>query len=393
MDSKPILNTEDVFEDSYKEFQETSLFDRLDDKFKPIPYYKKYRPLRWIALISSYLFNVFSGLTSSLLVYYFAYELTNNWIIASLITTAFIVILETSKRKTSSIFFKDVIQYRKINVFLLGFGLILTGMSISCSYFGSKRIVKELSEPRLIDVEQELKPLRDELIQLDTQIVQARETRWLGTTTSASQKAIVTLTEQKAIIQSQLFKRESDLESQNDVILKTHQTTTSINANHFALVTLLLELLFVMTAFYLEYYDFRSYLEFATVKTKQDDSDNNDDDSNDNCENNPITVYTTEITEDCVDNGDAVNTEVITKEKIIYKDITSETAIRKAISHVKGRISSARYRLAHNIGRRETSEKNIEKFEQELEELKSMLVSNNQNTLNNQLELDLERET
>lgn len=247
MDSKPILNTEDVFEDSYKEFQETSLFDRLDDKFKPVPYYKKYRPLRWIALISSYLFNVFSGLTSSLLVYYFAYELTNQWIIASFITTAFIVILETSKRKTSSIFFKDVIQYRKINVFLLGFGLLLTGLSISCSYFGSKRIVKELSEPPLIDIVQELKPLRDELIQLDTQIVQARETRWLGTTTSASQKAIVTLTEQKATIQSQLFKREADLESQNEVILRTHQTTTRINANHFALVTLLLELLFVMT--------------------------------------------------------------------------------------------------------------------------------------------------
>ena len=143
----------------------------------------------------------------------------------------------------------------------------------------------------------------------------------------------------------------------------------------------------------MEYYDFRSYLEFATVKTKQDDSDNNNDDSDDNCENSPITVYTTEITEDSIDNGDAVNTEVITKEKIIYKDITSEAAIRKAISHVKGRISSAKYRLAHGIGRRETSEKNIEKFHQELEELKTMLVNNNKNTIDNQLELDLENET
>lgn len=138
MDDKPILNAENVFEDSYKEFQETSLYGRLNDKYKPIPYYKKYRPLRWIALISSYLFNVFSGLTSSLLVYYFDYELTDNWLIASFITTAFIVILEISKRKTSSILFKDVTQYWKLNTLLLLFGLLLTGRSASCSYFGSK---------------------------------------------------------------------------------------------------------------------------------------------------------------------------------------------------------------------------------------------------------------
>ena len=135
MDNKPMLNAEDVFEDSYKEFQESSLYNRLNDKFKPIPYYKKYRPLRWIALLSSYLFNVFSGLTSSLLVYYFANELTGNWMIATFITLAFIVILETSKRKTSSIFFKDVIQYRKVNMLLLLFGLLLAVMSIYCFYF------------------------------------------------------------------------------------------------------------------------------------------------------------------------------------------------------------------------------------------------------------------
>ena len=154
-----------------------------------------------------------------------------------------------------------------------------------------------------------------------------------------------------------------------------------------------MELLFIMTAFYLEYYDFRSYLEFVVVKTKHDDNHDKDIDKDDNCENNNITVYTTEISEDCVDNGDAVNTGIITKEKIIYKDITSKAAIRKAISHVKGRISSAKYRLAHNIGRRETSEKNIEKFEQELEELEAMLENNKSNPNDNQLELDLNRDS
>ena len=46
MSDRPILNSEDVFEDYYKEFQETSLNDRLNDQFKEIFYYKKSRPLR-----------------------------------------------------------------------------------------------------------------------------------------------------------------------------------------------------------------------------------------------------------------------------------------------------------------------------------------------------------
>ena len=377
MDNKPILHSEDVFDDSYQEFQESSLFNKLNRKYKPVPYYKKYKPLKLITLVSSYLFNVFSGLTASTLVYFFAYELTNQAVLAGFITTAFIVILELSKRKTSSIFFKDLLQYQKLGYLLLGFGLLLTGLSVTCSYFGSKKIVREFSVAPIIDVDDLIYPLTEETLELDNQIALARDTKWKGTTTSTSQKTIASLSEQKAVIQAEIFRIKAGTENKNREIIAKHQQQTTVNANHFAIVTLLLELLFVITAFYLEYYDFRSYLEFSkVVKTKADDSN--------------ITVYTTEIQEDCDDKNDSVNTEVITTERIVYKDITSEEAILKAIKHVKSRISSAKYRLAHNIGKKETSERNIEKFLKELEELESLLpVKDDKSKQNGQLELSL----
>lgn len=378
MDDKPILHSEDVFDTSYKEFQQSSLFNKLNRKYKPVPYYKKYKPLKLIALVSSYLFNVFSGLTASTLVYFFAYELTNQALIAGFITTAFIVILELSKRKTSSIFFKDLLQFRNLGKLLLCFGLLLTGLSITCSYFGSKKIVRELSVAPTIDIEALIYPLEEELIDLDGQIENARNTKWKGTTTSTSQQTIATLSEQKTVIQAEIFRMKTDTEKKNEVIINNHNQQTTVNANHFALVTLLLELLFVLTAFYLEYYDFRSYLEFSqVVKTKVDDSN--------------ITVYTTEIKEDCENKDATVNTGVITQERIVFQNITSEEAILKAIKHVKARISSAKYRLTNNIGRRETSERNIERLNTELEELESLLPDKADNSKQNgQLELTLE---
>lgn len=238
-------------------------------------------------------------LESSLDHYFFAYELTNQALLAGFITTAFIVILELSKRKTSSIFFKDLLQYRKVEVLLLGFGLLLTGLSITCSYFGSKKIVREFGVAPIVNKDAEIETLKGELLNLDNQIEEARATKWQGTTTSASQKTITALSKQKASIQTEIFRIKEKVEKENKVIILNHMQQTNINANHFALVTLLLELLFVITAFYLEYYDFRSYLEFSQVaKTKADDSN--------------ITVYTTEISEDCEDNNDTAKTGIIT---------------------------------------------------------------------------------
>jgi len=380
MNDKPILHSEDMFDDSFEEFKQSSLYDKLSRKFTPVPYYKKYKPLKLIALVSSYLFNLFSGLTASTLVYFFAYELTNQTLLAGFITTAFIVILELSKRKTSSIFFKDVLQFRKFGTLLFGFGLLLTGLSITCSYFGSKKIVKEFSVAPTIDIEPLVLPLREELNKLDSQVAEARATKWKGTTTTASQKAIIVLSEQKASVQAELFRIKADTENKNEEIIATHKHQTTVNANHFAMITLLLELLFVLTAFYLEYYDFRSYLQFSkVVKTKSNDSH--------------ITVYTTEIKEESDDKTDIVKTESVTRERIIYQDITNEAAIHKAIKHVKARISSAKYRLANDIGKRETSKRNIEKFTRELHELESILPKKgDKSKQNGQLELTLDND-
>jgi len=47
------LVAKNLFSQSYKEFQDSSLYHRLESKFKPIPYYKKYQSMKYIALVSS----------------------------------------------------------------------------------------------------------------------------------------------------------------------------------------------------------------------------------------------------------------------------------------------------------------------------------------------------
>ena len=60
---------------------------------------------------------------------------------------------------------------------------------------------------------------------------------------------------------SELVRTRVKTDSDNDATTTEHQQTTALNSSHFALVTLLCEALFLLCAFYLEYYDWRTYVE------------------------------------------------------------------------------------------------------------------------------------
>lgn len=192
-----------------------------------------------------------------------------------------------------------------------------------------------------------------------------------------SQRSAESLTKQKETLLAQWLSIENRTATKNETTAAEHLQRTSLNAEHFAAVTLLLELLFLLCAYYLEYFDFRSFTEFAgragiaiddntnfaytkpggpSQPTKPATGDGKPDGEN-------ATGRTPEI---------APNGKPLNGHSLNFTD-TSKDAIHKAIKHVKGRIASAAHRLRNGIGRPETSRANIEHHTAELRELEALL--------------------
>lgn len=263
---KPILATNNIFDEALEQFKQDALFERLQKKFTPRAYYIKYKNLRLFTLIASYLFNLFSALTASTLIYFFVLSLGPGVLISALSTITFIALLEAFKRKTSSIFFSNLLQFRKVNLIILVV-VAISSLSVAFSFFGSKKVVQEFTPPPPLEVVDTLtNDLQKELGTINDQIKEANKTKWKGNTTRTAQKAIEQLSKQKAIIQSEIIRISQRTDESNDSTIIQHKSNVQINSANFALVTLLLEALFLLCAFYIEYYDYRSYAEFAQVQ-------------------------------------------------------------------------------------------------------------------------------
>lgn len=345
MNKPKVTHTEDIFTDYYKKYEDSTLQKRLNEKYAPKPYYSKYKSLKLIVLVSSYLFNTFSGITASTLIYFFALEITGYWIIASIITLCFIIILEISKRKVNSISFKDILQFKKLNVFLVITALLLAGMSISFSYYGSKRMVNQFSSiPTLLDKSTAVESLEAELSDVDRQIKDARGTKWRGTTTSKSQETIAVLSQQKLALQNEINRISNRIDQKNDATLNIHNAEVRLNAYHFALLTLLFELLFLLSTLYLEYYDYRSFAEFATL--------------------DKVATTDNRTSNQAKEEKEAVATD---------RNGVNRSVLEAAIKNAKANRDAYKAKLRKGEGSVATNEKGIKRWEAKIKELERML--------------------
>lgn len=348
------FKTENPFSIHFDEFQSSTLFKRLEQKFTPLPYYQEYKILRWVILTLSFLFNVLSGITASVLVIFFVFNISNSWIVGGVCTTVFIILLEIAKRKTNGLLFKQLYQFRKLNKFLLGMSTLFVCLSIGLSYFGSKQLVTKLhTAPVLVQTTSLTAPLQEQIALIDTQIASARKTTWKGITTTTSQRTIETLTAQKVALQKRLLDVTTNAESTNNTTMTNHQNKVYLKSEYFALITLGLELAFVLCVCYLEYYDYRSYAEFSNIQLHKDNNDYSD--------------INLAYTRDRTDIQPLQNTDNSAKTR------PATDVIERAIKQVKGRIASAKYRIRNRIGKPETSQQNINKFTSELQKLEGLL--------------------
>ena len=373
------LHTSDVYAEHFNAFQESQFFQQLERKFQPLPYYLKFRPLQRIALFTSFLFNAFSALTASTLVFFFVESMTGHRGAAAAVTVCALVVLEVSKRKTGSLFFKDWLQFRKASAGLAALVVLLAALSVSSSYFGAKQLVTQFTPPpALEDASAAAAPIRDQLAEIDRQIEKHLSNKNdRGEVYVRSQRSAESLTKQKETLLAQWLTIENRTPEKNETTAAEHLQQTSLNAEHFAAVTLLLELLFLLCAYYLEYFDFRSFTEFAGRAEITNDNNVNFAYTKPGRPSPPTKPATVNETPDggnatgkapeIAPNGKPLNGQTI------HLNATSEDAIQKAIKHVKGRIASAAHRLRNGIGRPETSKANIEHHTAELRELEAML--------------------
>ena len=373
------LHTSDVYAEHFNAFQQSQFFQQLERKFAPLPYYLKFRPLQRIALFTSFLFNGFSALTASTMVFFFVESMTGHRGAAAAVTIAALAVLELSKRKTGSLFFKDWLQFRKASAGLAALVLLLAALSVLSSYFGAKQLVTKFTPPpALEDASTAAAPIRDQLAEIDRQIEKHLNNKNdRGEVYVRSQRAAESLTKQKETLLAQWLNIENRTATKNETTAAEHLQQTSLNAEHFAAVTLLLELLFLLCAYYLEYFDFRSFTEFAGRAEIVIDDNTNFAYTKPGNRSQPTNPATGKHTPDRkTTNGktpeNAPTGEPLNGHSLNFSD-TSEDAIHKAIKHVKGRIASAAHRLRNGIGRPETSKANIEHHTAELRELEALL--------------------
>ena len=266
--NSPDFPTQNPFSEHFQKFGKTRLFDRLEQKFTPKPYYYQYRTLRAVVFGASFLFHILSAATAAALVYIFVGKLIPSPAFAAVVTLAALVALELAKRETSGRFFHDALQFGKFSPGLLAVVLGLSAASITASYFGAEKAVRELTPPpALVSTDTVTAPIRAQLSAIDGQINDAKRNTWKGKVTTRSQRTIDRLTRQKEALVNEMIRQQTRTDERNDATEQQHTTTTEANAEGFALFTLACEVLLIVCLWFLQYYDFRSFAEYCAKPT------------------------------------------------------------------------------------------------------------------------------
>lgn len=273
LNNKPILLDQDVFTEVHEEYSKTKLSKRLNEKYRIKPYFEKYKNLKISTKISSYLFNTLSALAASSLVFFFMRNFVSarfsdsiSMFFAISITFLFIGLIEWKKRETLSRFLSDIYQFGKIRFGLIGIMLLIFGISISFSYFGGEWAIVELTPaPELVSKDSLEKALVAQIATINSQIKEAENTKWRGTTTSKSQEAKKTLVAERLMVNQRLLSIQESVENKNGVIQVEHESSVKFTAANFALFVICCEILFIFCLMYMEFYDYRSHSEMVAL--------------------------------------------------------------------------------------------------------------------------------
>jgi len=263
------IPTENPHSTHHKEFANSRLFKRLEEKHQPKPYWKQYQGIYRAIVGTSFLFNILSALTASAVVFFFIQGLTGSATASAVITVLLLAVLEYMKRETGAKLFHGYLQFKSAAFGLVATVVLLSAISTAASYFGAAQIVESLTPPpALADVAEETSGIEGQIAGIDQQIQAAQRNTWQGKLTPRAQRTVERLTESRAALTDELTRTRERVDIANDELAETHTGEMTTNASTFALFTLICEIALIACLYFMQYYDYRSFSEYAISRDK-----------------------------------------------------------------------------------------------------------------------------
>lgn len=283
------LPTSNTFEEKSKEFYQTKLAQRLKHKFEPKPFEENYKAVYYIALVASYFCNTFSVLTASTFTFSYLYSIFVKlpypiwW--AVMFSGMVLVLIEALQRIITPKLFKNSLQFGfKITSFAtVAIILSLSGLSIFFSYNGGFDVVEKLTNPPeytkpvLQDIDQIRKEYKILIADADLDAKDYRDKKlYLGRLADKHAKVYQQLLEKKAALQNKMLDKINIVEAQNTKSLSDakaehqnalviYQSSVSVKGGGLALFTIIAQLLFFISIFFMEFFDYKTASQYAIL--------------------------------------------------------------------------------------------------------------------------------
>lgn len=290
------LPTSNTFEEKSKEFYQSKLAQRLKKKFEPKPFEENYKTVYLIALITSYCCNTFSILTASTFTFSYLYsifvKLPYPVLWAVIFSGIVLILIEALQRIITPKLFKNSLQFGfKISSLVkVAIILSLSGLSIFFSYNGGFDVVEKLTnpptytKPDLQNIEQIRKEYKSLIADAGTDAKDYRDRKlYLGRLSDKHAKAYRELLEKKSTLQTKMLDKINLVETQNaktlanaksehTTALEGYRSSVSVKGGGLALFTIVAQLLFFVSIFFMEFFDYKTASQYAIITAKNYDS-------------------------------------------------------------------------------------------------------------------------
>lgn len=258
------LESFNQYKGNYDAVQDSATFDALNDKFAVKPYFIEYRPLQRVLVVVSYLIQVITVVVSFTALYVIIAPLAGSTA-AVIISGAILAAVEAVKRLTFAPTVKNYLQFKKVALFSLVLSVSMLCVSLWLTWNGSHDTVYQLTAPPTLLSDQDATATDQAKVkELTKQLQDIKKSQsWKGKITASGQRSYNAIAKQLETIENRISAKETAIQAKNDATTAAHQTKTAGNAGALRYITLILDILLFVLLAWLEYYDYRSFAEYA----------------------------------------------------------------------------------------------------------------------------------
>jgi hypothetical protein len=259
------LETNNIFEDAHRQFNKDADFERLREKYRLKSYHESKKNLATVVYGASFMLNIISIATATGCVV----QLLHFPLIPSIIgAVLFLALLEGIKRETIPDAFKAWLQFSKISVLNIGAIVLLFALSCALSYRGAHIGIKHFTpSPETISISAIETDFKARAAVFHANIERAEKMTWKKRITRKGSAIIKDAQTSLAALELAKIEAVKTAQNNNSNTMQAHNDKTANKAYFGAFLALFCDVSLLLCFWYLEFYDFRSFAEFAAPKT------------------------------------------------------------------------------------------------------------------------------